>query len=66
MKGVTPKQAKEQRMQAAMCDGKKGYDKWADAARVVLQWHRQPNGDNVNVYRCRYCQQYHVGSRGVQ
>lgn len=50
----------------AACEGKRTYFTWTAAEQVLRRMNRkgksQSNG-RLNVYRCRYCQKFHVGTR---
>lgn len=58
------RKAQERRQQAAGCDGKKDYDTWAAALRTMERMRAYSPGERLNVYRCRFCQHYHIGSTG--
>lgn len=47
---------------AAGCLGKERFNTWKEAERIVgrKRGHKQPM--KRNVYRCRFCQGYHVGT----
>jgi hypothetical protein len=44
------------------CDGKVPYDTWKAAKRAARAMHKQFH-KAFDIYRCRFCEQFHIGGR---
>jgi len=54
-----------QRYRASACYGKKAYETWSDAQVVIRRYGKRKNKRMFDhgIYRCRFCQHWHIGGR---
>lgn len=48
---------------ASQCDGKKAHPSYGAAATAIGHIRRRGGLGKNNIYKCRFCQQWHIGQK---